>query len=66
MNCLILLQVICEDGHTYERQAITQWLKQNRISPMTRERIRNIKHLIPNRNLKSSIAEWKETHKGRY
>ena len=29
--------VIAEDGHTYERTAIIDWLKKNSISPLTRE-----------------------------
>lgn len=31
--------VIAQDGHTYERHAITEWLRNNRSSPMTRQRI---------------------------
>lgn len=29
--------VIAQDGRTYERQAITEWLRNNRTSPMTRQ-----------------------------
>ncbi|CAF1373125.1 unnamed protein product [Adineta steineri] len=31
--------VIADDGHTYERSAIVQWLQNNSTSPMTREPI---------------------------
>ncbi|CAF2667641.1 unnamed protein product [Rotaria sp. Silwood2] len=29
--------VICSDGHTYERQAITEWLRLHKKSPMTQQ-----------------------------
>lgn len=41
------------DGHTYEKQAILQWLKHKSISPVTREPM-NKKDLIPNRALMGS------------
>lgn len=41
--------VICEDGFTYEREAITTWLQTNNISPITRGRIG--KQIIPNKQL---------------
>ena len=38
--------VIAQDGHTYERLAITEWLRNNRTSPMTRQRM-SINRLRP-------------------
>lgn len=51
--CLPCLQellrdpVVAADGHTYERQHITEWLAKSDTSPMTNERMDH-KHLIPN------------------
>ena len=50
--------VTCEDGHTYERKAIEEYLKKNPISPKTRQPM-NIKIIIPNRQLKTLIADFK-------
>lgn len=51
--------VIAEDGHTYERSAISAWLEKSTDSPITREPIS--KHLlIPNRALKGAIEEWQK------
>ena len=35
-NEIFIDPVIAEDGHTYERKAITDWLQKNSISPLTR------------------------------
>ena len=48
--------VIAEDGHTYERQAIVEWLTKNATSPLTREPM-NVNQLRPNRTLKKIIEE---------
>ena len=50
--------VICEDGYTYERKAILEYLKQNTVSPITRQPI-NKNKLIVNRNLKDAIERYK-------
>jgi hypothetical protein len=52
--------VICEDGYTYERSAISNI--RNGLSPMTRQII-NINNLIPNRALKDSIERFKAEYK---
>jgi Mg-chelatase subunit ChlD len=59
--CPITLQlmddpVICEDGYTYEREAILRL--PNSLSPMTRQFI-NKNNLIPNRGLKDAIDRLK-------
>jgi hypothetical protein len=50
--------VTCEDGNTYERKAILEYLKKNPISPKTRQPM-NINIIIPNRQLKTLIADFK-------
>ena len=54
--------VICTDGHTYERDAIENWLKIKKTSPMTNKVILN-HTLIPNYNLKSQIELFKDNQK---
>ena len=41
-------------GHSYEKEAILQWLAKNETSPITRNRLSR-KHLVPNRALKEAI-----------
>eukprot|EP01127_Copromyxa_protea_P013061 TRINITY_DN3470_c0_g1_i1.p1 TRINITY_DN3470_c0_g1~~TRINITY_DN3470_c0_g1_i1.p1 ORF type:complete len:592 (-),score=112.57 TRINITY_DN3470_c0_g1_i1:19-1794(-) len=50
--------VIAEDGHTYERKSITEWVTRKGTSPMTREPI-SPTVLILNRVLKGQIDQWK-------
>jgi hypothetical protein len=37
--------VVGDDGHTYERSAITEWVKREGTSPLTRERMSV--HFVP-------------------
>lgn len=54
--------VLASDGYTYEKEAITQWLRTNTQSPMTREPIR-LDGCRPNRALRDAIERWeKEKH----
>jgi hypothetical protein len=46
--------VVCADGHTYERESISKWLKKQRRSPKTGQVIDHLM-LVPNWNLKSLI-----------
>jgi len=49
--------VIAQDGHTYERKNITEWVEKNGTSPITREPLsKDI--IIPNRVLKSQIEQY--------
>lgn len=50
--------VITEDGHTYEKEHITEWLKEHSTSPNTRKTISKI--LTPNIKLASVISEFKQ------
>jgi hypothetical protein len=49
--------VICDDGITYEYDAITQWLQSHNTSPVTRQFI-NSTHLIPNIALRNTIQDF--------
>uniref|UniRef100_A0A7S2RR37 U-box domain-containing protein n=1 Tax=Rhizochromulina marina TaxID=1034831 RepID=A0A7S2RR37_9STRA len=50
--------VMCSDGHTYEREAITQWLMMNSRSPKTNETLES-KVTIPNHSLRNAIEEFR-------
>lgn len=52
--------VICDDGHTYEKKEIINWLRHHQTSPMTRERVSN--KLIPNRIVKNLIQIFLEDY----
>jgi len=51
--------VLASDGYTYEKEAITQWLRTNTQSPMTREPIR-LDGCRPNRALRDAIERWEK------
>jgi len=51
--------VICCDGHTYEREAIEMWLRNNSRSPKTNQPLPS-RELIPNHALRSSIEAMVE------
>jgi len=54
--------VIAEDGHTYEKATILEWIEKNGTSPITREPIsKNV--LIVNRVLKGQIEQYIENKK---
>ena len=50
------------NGHTYERNSIEEWLKNNNTEPLTNE-IMVKKDIFPNRLVKKQIDEWRENHK---
>ena len=52
--------VICEDGFSYERNAIDKWFKTGSDrSPMTNKRLDSLK-LIPNHTLRKLMEDWKK------
>ena len=51
--------VICADGHSYERAAITQWLSSHATSPKTNAQLEHT-NLIPNHTLRGSIEQFRE------
>lgn len=48
--------VVCADGHSYERSAITQWLLARDTSPCTNAPLPH-KNVVPNHALRNLIAE---------
>ena len=49
--------VILEDGHSYERDAITKWLSIKAVSPNTNKDV-DPTVIIPNHLLRTLIREW--------
>ena len=49
--------VICSDGHSYERNAISDWLRGHDRSPQTNASLPN-KDLMPNHAMRNAIEEW--------
>lgn len=54
-HCIFMDPVIAEDGFTYERTEIINWLKNNNTSPITRDKINKI--VLPNQFAKTIITE---------
>ena len=52
--------VVAQDGHTYEREAIVQWIRQHGTSPMTRQPL-SLESLNPNRALKELIDSFEKS-----
>ena len=46
--------VVAEDGHTYERSAIENWMKTNDTSPLTGEKLEH-RILTPNHILRGLL-----------
>ena len=66
-KCPILFEVmnepvICADGFSYERSAIEFWLRSHNTSPKTNLPLEH-RNVIPNRNLKILIDEWKDKNR---
>lgn len=55
-NAIFEDPVVGDDGHTYERRAITDWLAKNATSPITRKPM-NINSLKTNYAVKKMIEE---------
>lgn len=50
--------VIAEDGHTYEREAITQWIQGGGTSPLTRVTV-TVEGLRPNHTVRKLIEDFR-------
>ncbi|CAF3490649.1 unnamed protein product [Rotaria sp. Silwood2] len=50
--------VLAEDGHTYEREAIVQWIQTHGTSPLTRQSL-NVNQLRPNYTIKKIVDEFR-------
>ena len=59
---LMISPVVAQDGFTYEKAAIEDWMKQKKTSPKTNEPIEAV--FVPNFNLRSLITEWKQRYCG--
>jgi len=62
--CPITRQIMVEPvvdalGNTYDKEAISEWLKTNDTSQKTKEQLPN-KNLTPNNTIKTEITEYKE------
>ena len=56
----IMLDPVCtSDGFTYEREAITEWLRTKDTSPLTGGTLES-KNLVPNLSLRSIIRRFVE------
>ncbi|CAF0826883.1 unnamed protein product [Rotaria sordida] len=49
--------VLAEDGHTYERQAIIEWIKRNGTSPITGKHL-SLERLYPNYAIKKAVDHF--------
>ena len=62
--CAITMEVMTDpvataDGHIYEREAITEWLKHHTTSPRTGARLKHLE-LVPAPALQQAITAWAE------
>ena len=51
--------VVAADGHTYEREAIEQWIRRRARSPVTNLPLAS-RDLVPNINMKKLVADFVE------
>mmetsp|Transcript_60561 Transcript_60561/g.100526 ORF Transcript_60561/g.100526 Transcript_60561/m.100526 type:complete len:393 (-) Transcript_60561:135-1313(-) len=58
---VMLDPVVTADGHTYERSAITEWLKHHNTSPNTGEKLVH-RQLTPNVTVRGMISAWEDGH----
>jgi serine/threonine protein kinase len=52
--------VVAQDGHTYERSAIEEWIRKKGTSPITSQQI-SIEHLYPNHAIKKAIDRFEDS-----
>ncbi|CAF4257336.1 unnamed protein product, partial [Adineta steineri] len=67
LRCPITLElfidpVLAEDGQTYERSAIIQWIQQHGTSPFTRQQL-SVLRLTPNRAIKTAVENFKRQNR---
>ena len=56
---IMIEPVMCCDGHSYEKVAITDWLVSHNTSPMTNQELAT-KQTFPNRGLRDMIQQFKK------
>lgn len=54
--------VLAQDGHTYEKDAITEWIGKNGRSPITDQRL-SLEHLYPNYAIKKAVEHFEKSMK---
>jgi len=60
ITCEVMVNpVIAMDGHTYEKESIEKWFKDNHTSPKTNEKMPNTL-VIPNQAMRTQIVEYLE------
>ncbi len=65
LSCPITLElfrdpVMAQDGHTYERKAIGEWIQKNGTSPITSQKL-SVEHLITNYAIKKVIDQFENS-----
>lgn len=65
LSCPITLEifrdpVMAQDGHTYEREAIEEWIQNNGTSPVTNQKL-SIEHLAPNHAIKKVVDHFENS-----
>ena len=53
--------VVASDGYTYESEAIEKYLKDNNVSPITKQPISN--NIFPNRSIMDAVQEYQKESK---
>ncbi|CAF3613586.1 unnamed protein product [Rotaria socialis] len=56
--------VVAQDGHTYERAAIEEWIRKNGTSPFTNKQI-SLEHLVPNYAIKKIVEQFENSLKNK-
>ncbi|CAF1464229.1 unnamed protein product [Adineta steineri] len=56
--------VLAQDGHTYERKAIVEWIERNGRSPLTNQLL-SLEHLYPNYAIKKAIDNFENSMKNK-
>ncbi|CAF5013749.1 unnamed protein product, partial [Rotaria socialis] len=56
--------VVAQDGHTYERAAIEEWIRKNGTSPITNKQI-SLEHLVPNYAIKKIVEQFENSLKNK-
>ena len=52
--------VLAQDGHTYEREAIQEWIERGGRSPITDQDL-SLEHLYPNYAIKKAVDQFENT-----
>ncbi|CAF1532799.1 unnamed protein product, partial [Adineta steineri] len=56
--------VVAQDGHTYERQAIEEWIRKYGTSPLTNQQL-SLEHLVSNYAIKKVIDHFETSSVGK-